>query len=282
VYKAVLVTGASGGVGEATAVHLAHQGFRVFAAARRLEKMQALSGIAGGRITPIALDVTDDASVAAAMKEIADKDVTLYGLVNCAGVSVAGPVEQVPLSEWRRQFETNVFGLVRVTQAVLPQMREAGRGRVVHISSVSGRMAPPFMGPYAASKHAVEGLSDALRREVAPHGIKVVVVQPGFILTGLGAQTQEGFARYMGADSPYLDQLQIFKAWHAKSRLTAPAPGLVAEAVLKALTASRPFSRYAAPASASAALALRNAAPAALADWILERVTGLNKYKRSS
>jgi NAD(P)-dependent dehydrogenase (short-subunit alcohol dehydrogenase family) len=182
------------------------------------------------------------------------------------------------LSEWRRQFETNVFGLVRVTQAVLPQMREAGRGRVVNIGSVTGRIAPPFLGVYAASKHALEGLSDALRRELAPHGIKVAVIRPGFTNTSFGDQEQEGFVRYMGG--PYADQLQIFKSWHAKGHPTAPPPSIVAKAVLKALTADRPRARYDLPLSTVAGLALRNIAPAALADWVLERVTGLHKYNK--
>ncbi|MEL7200688.1 MAG: SDR family NAD(P)-dependent oxidoreductase, partial [Pseudomonadota bacterium] len=132
-FKPVLVTGASSGIGEATAVFLAHKGFQVFAAARRIQALETLSGMGAGRINPVALDVTDSDSIADAVATIAeDVGGPLYGLVNNAGVAVAGPVEQVPGDEWRRQFETNVVGLVQMTQAVLPQMREANRGRIIN------------------------------------------------------------------------------------------------------------------------------------------------------
>lgn len=252
----------------------------MFAAARRTEKLKHLSGLAGGGITPLALDVTDAASVDAAVAQIAREGVTLYGLVNNAGVSVMGPVESVPIEEWRAQFETNLFGLVRVTQAVLPQMREAARGRIVNIGSLSGRIAAPFQGVYAASKHAVEGLSDALRREVAPHGIKVSVIRPGFINTPFGEQEQEALARYADGGGPYADQARIFKAWHARGHPSAPPPSVVAEAVHNALTAERPHSRYTVPAQMVGALALRNLAPSAVTDRLFERVTGLKAYRK--
>ena len=165
-YKPVLITGASSGIGEAAAVHLAHEGFRVFAAARDPKKLDGLSGLGEGRITPVKMDVADEASISDAFAEIAAAGAALYGLVNNAGISVTGPVEQVALEDWRRQYETNVFGVANVIRAALPQMREAGAGRIVMIGSVAGRIASPFMGAYASSKHAVEGLSDSLRREL--------------------------------------------------------------------------------------------------------------------
>lgn len=279
-HQAVLVTGASSGIGEATAIHLAHHDFRVFAAARRMEKLKQFSGLAGGRITPLEMDVTDPDSVSAALEKIKSEGATVYGLVNNAGVSVMGPVEAVPIEEWRRQFETNVFGLVAVTQAVLPQMREAGRGRIVNIGSLTGRIAPPFQGVYAASKHAVEGLSDSLRRELKPHGVKVSVIRPGFINTPFGEQEQDALARYADGDGPYADQVRIFKAWHARGHPSAPPPSVVAEAVRKALTAERPHSRYTVPAQNLGVLALRNLAPSAVTDRIFERITGLSAYKK--
>ena len=279
-HQSVLVTGASSGIGEATAVHIARKGFRVFAAARRIDKLQDLTSVADGRITPLEMDVTDDQSVSTAIQKITDEGVSLYGLVNNAGVSVTGPVEEVPLDDWRRQFETNVFGLVRVTQAVLPQMRETRRGRVINIGSVAGRIAPPFFGAYAASKHAVEGLSDALRRELAPHGIKVSVIRPGFINTNFGHQEQEALENYMGADAPYAEQISIFKAWHSKGHPTAPPPSIVAEAVHDALTAERPNSRYTAPKKMLGFLGLRNLAPSALTDRVFEKVTGLDSVNK--
>jgi len=278
-HRSVLVTGASSGIGEATAVHLAHKGFRVFAAARRIEKLNELSGLGAGRITPLAMDVTDDASIADALETIAAEGLTLFGLVNNAGVSIMGPIESVPLNEWRRQYETNVFGLVNVTRAVLPQMRAAGRGRIINIGSVAGRIASPFQGVYASSKHAVEGLSDSLRRELAPHGVKVSVVRPGFINTPFGHQEQQALEPYAGEGEPYAEQVRIFKKWHAKGHPNAPSPMVVAEAVLHALTAERPHSRYTAPLKMLGALALRNLLPSAITDRILERVNGLNAYQ---
>lgn len=278
-HQSVLVTGASSGIGEETAVYLAHKGFRVFAGARRLERLNDLAAVGSGRITPVAIDVTDESSIASALKTIADEGVILYGLVNNAGVSVMGPVERTPLDEWRRQYETNVFGLAAVTQAVLPQMRKAGRGRIVNIGSLAGRIASPFQGVYASSKHAVEGLSDALRRELVPHGIKVSVVRPGFINTPFGHQEQESLGLY-AADEVYGEQVQAFKAWHAKGHPNAPSPVVVAEAVHHALTAERPHSRYTAPPKMLGALMARNLLPSAVSDRILERVNGLDKFRK--
>jgi NAD(P)-dependent dehydrogenase (short-subunit alcohol dehydrogenase family) len=279
VHQSVLVTGASSGIGEETAVFLAHKGFRIFAAARRTEKLKELTAVGAGRITPVEMDVTDEASIAAALKAIAGEGVILYGLVNNAGVSVMGPFEKVPLSEWRRQYETNVFGLVAVTQAVLPQMRKAGRGRIVNIGSLAGRIASPLQGVYASSKHAVEGLSDALRRELVPYGVKVSVVRPGFINTPFGNQEQDGLDQY-ATDDVYGEQLQTFKAWHARGHPNAPSPVVVAEAVHHALTAERPHSRYTAPAKMLGALTARNLLPSAISDRVLERVNGLDKFRK--
>lgn len=278
-HQSVLITGASSGIGEATAVHLAHKGFRVFAAARRLDKLKDIAALGGGAITPVALDVTDEASIDAAIKMIADEGVTLYGLVNNAGVSAMGPFEKLPIEEWRTLYETNIFGLAAVTKAVLPQMRRAGRGRIVNIGSITGRIASPFQSVYASSKHAVEGLSDSLRRELAPYGIKVSVVRPGAINTPFGAHERDMLERYVN-DEPYGDQVKTFLAWFEKQHPTAPPPIIVAEAVHDALTAERPHSRYTAPKQMMGALALRNLLPSALTDRILERVNGLDMYRK--
>lgn len=275
--KPVLVTGASSGIGEATAVHLARKGFRVYAGARRVAKLAPLEGLGEGRIIAVALDVTDEASIETAMQRIADDGASLYGLVNNAGVSVTGPLEEVPLSEWRRQFETNVFGLMNVTRAVLPQMHARREGRIVNIGSVAGRIVSPFMGVYAASKHAVEGLTDGLRRELRPFGIKVSLIRPGFINTPFGAEEQEGLQRYAEAGGPYAGAVAAFKVWHAKGHPTGAAPSEVAEKVETALTSARPHSRYTVPASYLGALLMRNFLPSAVADRMLERVTGVGK-----
>lgn len=279
-HKSVLVTGASSGIGEACAVHLARKGFRVFAAARRLDKLKELSGLAEGRIAPVEMDVTDEASIAYALKTIADEGIALYGVVNNAGVSVMGPLEEIPAAEWRRQYEANVFGLMNVTRAVLPGMRAAGAGRIINIGSVAGRIAAPFQGVYASSKHALEGLSDSLRRELAPHGVKVSLVRPGFINTPFGHQEQEALAPFEAPDRPYAAQVKIFKAWHAKGHPGAPPPTIVAEVVHDALTAEKPKARYTVPARMLGAIALRNLAPSRLTDLLFERVTGLDAVRK--
>ncbi len=280
-YNSVLITGASSGIGEECAVYLAHKGFRVFAAARRIDKLKDLAALGSGRITPLPMDVTDEASIAAAFKTIADEGATLYGLVNNAGASSMGPLEKLPAEEWRAVFETNVFGLAAVTRAALPQMRAAGRGRIVNIGSLTGRIASPFQGVYAASKHAVEGLSDSLRRELVPYGVKVSVVRPGAINTPFGAHEAEMLARYE-TDAPYGDQVKTFKAWFERQHPAAPGPSVVAEAVHHALTAERPKSRYVAPPKMAYALALRNLLPTSLTDRILERVNGLDAARKKA
>lgn len=276
-YKPILVTGASSGIGEATAILLAQKGFRVFAAARRVAKLKALEGLQGGRITPVALDVTDGASIDAAMKRITAEAGALFGLVNNAGVSVTGPAEQVSDAEWRRQFDTNVFGLMNVTRAVLPGMRAQRFGRIVNIGSVAGRIASPFMGAYAASKHAVEGLSDSLRRELRPFGVRVSLVRPGFIHTPFGEQEQDALARYVDASGPYAADVATFKAWHAKGHPAGPPPSVVAEKVAHAMTSDRPHSRYTAPERYIALLMVRNLLPSALVDRVFDSVVGLKR-----
>ena len=177
----VVVTGASSGIGEATALRLANAGFAVFAGVRREEDAEALR-LRGVR--PVRLDVRDAAQVAAAAQEVrgALGPAGLVALVNNAGVVVPGPLEFVPLDKLRGQFEVNVIGQVAVIQAFLPLLRET-RGRIVNISSIDGRIATPLLGPYVASKFALEGLSDALRRELRPWGIQITLIEPGAIKT---------------------------------------------------------------------------------------------------
>lgn len=278
-HKPILVTGASSGIGEATAVYLAHKGFRVYAAARSVKKLEALSGLGGGAITPLALDVTDEGSIERALGEIKAAGDSLYGLVNNAGVSVIGPVEQVSSNEWRRLFETNLFGLVSVTAPVIEMMREAGGGRIVNVGSIAGRIATPFFGPYAASKHAVEGVTDAMRRELRPHNIKVSLIRPGYINTPFGEQEQDALEQFIDEGAPYARELEAFKAWHAKGHPNAKPPHVVAEKIHHALTAERPHSRYTAPSEYIGSLMLRNLLPSAITDRLIERIVGLNKLR---
>jgi NAD(P)-dependent dehydrogenase (short-subunit alcohol dehydrogenase family) len=181
---AVVVTGASKGIGRACAMRLDRQGFRVFAGVRRVADAEALRKEASDRLEPVLVDVTDQAAVTALGEHVARSvgDDGLVGLVNNAGIAVAGPLEFLPPDELRRQLEVNVTGQLAVTQALLPVLRRA-RGRIVNIGSISGRLALPFTGPYAASKHALEALTDALRIELMPWGIHVSILQPGAIAT---------------------------------------------------------------------------------------------------
>lgn len=279
-YKPVLVTGASSGIGEAAAVALARKGFRVFAAARRLEKLKSLEGLGQGGITGLAFDVTDEGSIDAAFARIEQDAGPVYGVVNNAGVSVMGPLEEVPTNEWRRQFETNVFGVVAVCQRALPAMREARAGRIVNVGSLAGRIAAPFQGAYSSSKHALEGLTDALRREVEPFGIKVSLIRPGFANTLFGEQEQEGLARYAGDGHPYAAWVEKMKAWHAKGHPSGAAPMDVAETIVKAMSAERPNSRYTVPANNIPSLMLRNTMPSALVDRLFARIIGVAGVKR--
>ncbi len=286
-HRSVIITGASSGIGEATAVHLAHKGFKVFAGARRIEKLKILEGLGQGssrlgRIIGLELDVTNEKSVADSVARVAADSGGLWGLVNCAGVSVTGPIEELSMNEWRRQFETILFGVVQMIRAAAPVMREAGRGRIVNISSVQGRLAVPFMGCYAASKHAVEGMSDALRLELASFGVKVSVVEPGFIRTDFGEQEQSGLEHFIRDGGPYTEQLQRFKAWHAKGHPQGASPFDVAEAVHHAMTAAHPHARYVAPKRYVATLLAQKLAPAAVVDRVIARITGLSGKSRNA
>ncbi|HTT86995.1 MAG TPA: SDR family oxidoreductase [Acidimicrobiales bacterium] len=187
-----LITGCSSGFGRATAIELKARGHEVVATARRPETLDGLDVDAR-----LALDVTDDASVAAALSAAGEVD----ALVNNAGVSVGGPVEKVPLDEVRRLFETNFFGALRMAQAVLPQMRVRGRGTIVNVSSVNGRVAQPLSGSYAATKFALEAMSEALHFEAGHFGIRTVVIEPGYFRTNLG-----GARREFGVDSAPYDE----------------------------------------------------------------------------
>src|SRR5213595_1378549 len=196
--RAVLITGCSTGIGRATAEHLAARGWTVYATARRPEAIREL----GSRgCQTLALDVCDEASMHAAVETIERAEGAVGVLVNNAGYGQEGAFEEVPMAEVRRQFETNVFGLARLTQLVLPGMRRQGWGRVINVSSMGGRLTFPGGGYYHATKHAVEAISDALRFEVRPFGIDVVVIEPGAIRTAF-EETSLGTMSPNG-DSPY-------------------------------------------------------------------------------
>jgi NAD(P)-dependent dehydrogenase (short-subunit alcohol dehydrogenase family) len=240
--QVILVTGSSTGIGRATALEAAARGHRVFASARRLESVADL--VAKG-ITPLALDVTEPATISEAVQEALRSEGRIDALVNNAGYGQYGAVEDVSLEEWRAQFEVNVFGALAVLRAVLPGMRAARGGTVVNVSSVAGRVAVPFAGAYSASKHALEAISDALRVELAPWGIRVVLVEPGPISTRFGDRAREATARIFGASGPYSGFYGAAEsASNREFQLGKRGPDLVARVIVGAIDSKRPKTRY--------------------------------------
>jgi NAD(P)-dependent dehydrogenase (short-subunit alcohol dehydrogenase family) len=237
-----LVTGASTGIGEACARHLLSLGFRVFAGVRRQADADRLRKTG---VEPVILDVIDEASIEASSRTVGER---LAGLVNNAGIAVSGPVEFVPLDEWRRQLEVNVVGQVAVTKAFLPALR-AARGRVVNVSSIGGRIALPLAGPYAASKFALEAISDSLRREVGRFGIQVSVVEPGGVATpiwdkGLEAADSLLEQSRTEVEALYGDLIAAMRAEAERLARDGLPPDAVAKVIGDALTARRPRTRY--------------------------------------
>ena len=243
--KTVLITGTSSGIGRATALRLARRPeLTVYATARTPDAIRDL-GEAGCRLLP--LDVTDEASMAAAVGAVREASGSVDVLVNNAGYGEYGTVEETDLGRVRAQFETNVFGLARLCQLVLPGMREAGHGRIVNVSSMGGRIVFPVGGYYHASKYAVEAISDALRYEAAPFGIRVSIVEPGVIRTGFGATAAGTLSHSAAPSGPYAAlNTAIDKQMAAtyESKLLAAAPDTVAKVIERAVTARRPRTRY--------------------------------------
>ena len=248
--RAVLITGASTGIGAACAQRLDAMGMRVFAGVRRGEDGEALRATTSARLTPVLLDVTDDAAIAAAAEQVraATGDAGLWGLVNNAGIAVAGPMEFLPIAELRRQMEINVVAQVAVTQAVLPLIR-AARGRIVNMGSISGRLATPFVGAYSASKFALEALTDVLRIELRPWGIAVVIVEPGGIATPIWERSLATADRLLAEMPPELEQyygpvIPVIRKSAQRTGARGTPPAAVADVVAHALTAARPRTRY--------------------------------------
>lgn len=246
----IVITGASGGIGRATARLLAAQGFTVFAGVRREADGEAVRAGAPEYIRPLILDVTDQESVreAAGAVGAALGEGRLAGLVNNAGIAVAGPLELIALEDFERQLRVNVTGPLAVTQAFLPLLRR-GRGRIVNMGSISGRFASPFLGPYSASKFALEALTDALRREVASQGIDVSIIEPGPVATPIWEKSRRAGREAALDASPEAEALygqlrRAVMAYTAHSEQRAISPEAVAQTVLRALTATRPRTRY--------------------------------------
>jgi NAD(P)-dependent dehydrogenase (short-subunit alcohol dehydrogenase family) len=247
---AVVVTGASTGIGEATAMHLASIGFRVFAGVRKDSDAERLSGKGAAGLEPVHLDVTDSGSIEAAAEKVREGtgDSKLAGLVNNAGIAVSGPIEFIPVEELRRQLEVNVVGQIAVTKVFLPMLRNAG-GRVVNIGSIGGRVALPLLGPYAASKFAMEALTDSLRREVRQLGVGVSIIEPGAIATPIWEKSSAAADGLMNdmppeAESLYGNLIAAVRDEAERIPERGLPPQAVAEVVEHALTARRPKTRY--------------------------------------
>ena len=274
--RTVVVTGSSTGIGRASALALAEQGFNVFAGVRKPQDGEALVAAARGELVPLMIDVVDAASIAAAAETVAEATGgQLAGLVNNAGVVVPGPVEGVDLDELRRQFEVNVVGQVAVTQAFLPQIR-AARGRVVFMSSIGGRMSLPYLSPYNASKHALEAVGDSLRQEMRQFGVEVSIIEPGAIATPFWGKGQAEAPKARAAMDPelesmYGEELNYVQAASEKSAANAIPAERVAEAVVHALTADKPKTRYLVGTDAKIQARLRKLLPDRVFDRLIAR-----------
>jgi NAD(P)-dependent dehydrogenase (short-subunit alcohol dehydrogenase family) len=275
VSKAVLITGCSSGIGHATAKRLAERGWTVYASARRKE---SIADLAQAGCKTLALDVTDEASMRTAVDAVVQAEGAVGCLVNNAGYSQSGALETLPMEKLRAQFETNVFGLVRMCQLALPGMRRQGWGRIVNLSSMGGKLTFPGGGAYHGTKHAVEALSDALRWEVSGFGVDVVVIEPGLITTRFG----EVAAGSIGAtETPSDSEADPYAAFNAAvgsatagiykgpMRYLGGRPEAVAKTIEKALRARRPRTRYKVTASARLALAQRRLLPDRVWDAVM-------------
>jgi NAD(P)-dependent dehydrogenase (short-subunit alcohol dehydrogenase family) len=273
----VVVTGASTGIGNACALHLDRLGFRVFAGVRREEDAERLRGSASERLTPVTIDVTDVESIRAAADGVATALAAepLAGLVNNAGIAVSGPVEYLPIAEIRKQLEVNFVGQVAVTQAFLPLLRRS-RGRIVNIGSVGGEVALPFLSPYAASKHAIEGFSDSLRREVEPLGVKVAVVRPGAVQSSIWERGNAAADELLSNIPPealevYGDAVRGVRAAADQRAQDAIPAQAVADVVEHALTSEKPKTRYVVGRTGKVMVALERWLPDRAFDRVIAR-----------
>jgi NAD(P)-dependent dehydrogenase (short-subunit alcohol dehydrogenase family) len=258
--KAVLVTGCSSGIGHASALRLARSGWSVYASARLPE---SLADLADAGCHTLALDVTDEDSMRAAVAHVEQAEGAIGVLINNAGYSQSGAIETVPIDAVRRQFETNVFGLVRLTQLVLPKMRAQRWGKVVNVGSMGGRLTFPGAGHYHATKHALEAISDALRFEVRGFGIDVILLEPGLITTAFGEAANASMADVSGSEEdPYAHfnatvGAVTAGAYDGPMRLLGAGPERVAKVIERAISRRRPPARITITASAKLLIATR-------------------------
>lgn len=260
--KTVLVTGASAGIGKATAIYLAQNGYTVYGAARRIEQMQDLKNYG---INPIALDVTKDESMVACVAHIFKEQGSIDILINNAGFGSSGAIEDVPIEEARYQLEVNVFGAMRLIQLVLPKMRQNKFGKIVNISSIGGKIAFPLAGWYHASKFAIEALSDTLRLEVKPFGINVIVIEPGGVKTEWAGIANDNMMRISGKTA-YKEM--ALNAEKATANLNLPEPLVIAKLIKESIEAKKPKTRYSGGFGAKQILTVRKI----VSDTVMDKI----------
>lgn len=277
--RSVLVTGASTGIGRAAALRLDRAGWKVFAGVRQEADAERLREAGTARLTPLLLDVTDPGQIAAAAEQVArDGGAGLHGLVNNAGVAIPGPLETIPLEDFRQQIEVNLVAYVAVTQALLPQIRSA-RGRIVFVSSIGGRIAFPFAGAYHAAKFATEAVGDVFRQELRPWGIRVAIVEPGSIDTPIWERGQRKGSE-IEAKAPqtqllYGTAIEKFRKLIEQTAERGIPPERAAKAISHALESPRPKSRYLVGLDAKLQARIRPLIPTPLFDRAVARVSGI-------
>jgi NAD(P)-dependent dehydrogenase (short-subunit alcohol dehydrogenase family) len=279
----VLITGGTDGLGRAAAVRLAELGYRVFAAGRSEQKRQELDLLAAAKKLPletVVLDVCDDASVHSAVQSVLRKAGGIDVLINNAGIGYMAVVEDLRLEDLRQQFETNLFGVLRVTQSVLPHMRERKSGRILMMSSVAGLVSPPTYGAYSSSKHALEGLSNALRLEMYPFGVEVILIEPGYIVTNF-QQTAKELAQHYVQAAPAGPYAKIYSgAWEGANKGrggSKTTPEDCARVIQEAIEAPHPKARYPVTPLAGWVSFGRRILPDALMDSFLRRKFGITR-----
>ncbi|MFO0722146.1 MAG: SDR family oxidoreductase [Myxococcota bacterium] len=276
-----LITGATSGIGRQTALALVRQGWEVFATGIERDRFAALEQEAGPGLVALYLDVTDPASIAAAHAEVQARTHghSIDVLINNAGYGAAGPTESFNDAAVQAQFEVNVFGLLRVVRAFVPDLRAKRQGRVINISSLGGLFTLPMLGVYNATKYAVEALSDALRMELRPFGIEVVLIEPAMIHTGFADRSMREAKKLEDPSSPYAPIMAESAALRAEMERTAYPVHHVVAAIERAIYAARPRARYAAPRRAGWAVAVLRMLPTWLLDAILSRLAGLSALR---
>lgn len=253
--KAILITGASSGIGKATAIALLKAGYTVYATARRTDRLQELETLGAKTMF---LDVTNEKSIQEVINTIINKEGNIYGLINNAGYGSYGAIEDVTPEEARQQFDVNIFGLARITQLTLPYMRKNKEGKIINISSIGGKISLPLGGWYHATKHALEALSDALRIEVKRFGIDVIIIQPGAIKTEWSDIALENLAtNSRNSDYKHIYFTVLDQIGKVYQNRMAAKPETIADVIVKAITDKKPKARYAAPFHAKVILFLR-------------------------